>query len=506
MSDHRALRDRAEEQRAAQRFDEAADLYLKAARAVPNPDSGRAVECRVRAAECRLMRHEYGRALDLLAQAPGCLDYDDLVLERVAWWHAVAEAHLGLAHWKDAEAAIAKVEQVVYHEVTWDLIDQGRCCAIRARIAASRGRYAESRQSYLTAIESMERGRRRHPSEAETCATRIALYRLGLGTVVLDAGDPETAAVYFDQAREGFQARGENRGAVRAVFGRARCEARRGRYADARRMLGAIAPLVAGDDDLAADVELLIGAQYLYEQLPDAAEPHFVAAASRYRAARQQAGCLLNLGHVHRLRGDGGLAVELYERAQQAFLDAGAPEWRARAGLALAALRAESGVEDLQAALDEAVPAILYLDARRFSLPTAAARAAYARLLVEALDLAFGLACRQGDARLVADLIETALNSGVHRVGDDAAWETDLAADGNPDAGERFWAGSEEGRARSGTPAASRWLDERLVLPMTPPPRLSMADGNRIALMPYLDLAERTYGTIPRAAGVVSVV
>lgn len=71
-------------------------------------------------------------------------------------------------------------------------------------------------------------------------------------------------------------------------------------------------------------------------------------------------------------------------------------------------------------ALGLLVPAVLALDATRFQFRTAPDRAAWAKTIARFTRDAFELAAKLGDASLVAELVETSLNNGVHTFADGA--------------------------------------------------------------------------------------
>ncbi|MFH5230875.1 tetratricopeptide repeat protein [Antrihabitans spumae] len=147
--------------------------------------------------------------------------------------------------------------------------------------------------------------------------------------------------------------------------------------------------------------------------------------------------------------------------------------------------------EEMRAGLDRSLPAVLFLDAQRFQFAHAPVRQAWARQTVKRMAAIFEWAAELGDSSLVCELIETAINSGMHVAG------TDLVA---PAIGID--------PARLAHHLASLDGGHRLVawpvLPMSPPPKLRMPDGN-IALEQYISGVDVLYARVPRPANPVDV-
>ncbi|MGX7724569.1 tetratricopeptide repeat protein [Rhodococcus sp. 5G237] len=181
-----------------------------------------------------------------------------------------------------------------------------------------------------------------------------------------------------------------------------------------------------------------------------------------------------------------------------------------------------TGSPDYARALERGLPPLLFIDAQRFSFASARDRAGWAETTRVFMAAVFEWATEAGNTALLADLVESIVNSGIH------SSERDLDRDSNSDAetgiagmtravldasiveGIRPIDGSEgsrgpdadSGPARILSPAGSAALiDPRL--PLLPPPRLRMPDGH-IALGPQLDAAESAYGAV-RRDGVVAV-
>ncbi|HMT50106.1 MAG TPA: tetratricopeptide repeat protein [Dietzia sp.] len=154
---------------------------------------------------------------------------------------------------------------------------------------------------------------------------------------------------------------------------------------------------------------------------------------------------------------------------------------------------------ELRDATESATAAHVYLDSLRFQFPSAADRIAWSRRVEDSSALLFWIAELLHDERLISDLIETMINSGVHAVstssgslGSDGG-PLDLrsdycdditdAAPGETDASSLGWSLGGPGRLVAGAH-----------LPMQPPPRIVMPDLH-LALSPW---RERSAHVFPR--------
>ena len=154
------------------------------------------------------------------------------------------------------------------------------------------------------------------------------------------------------------------------------------------------------------------------------------------------------------------------------------------------------GHDSLRAALDLALPALLYLDAQRFQFASAAARRSWSTTISLWNTHVFKWAHELGDATLLTDLIESAINSGTHvsEVSVDThAALSEVSFSSDSDAPTMDVADAVAGVART--------LIAGSVLPMRPPPRLSMP-GGRIVLGQFLQSVDTRYGLVVRPATV----
>lgn len=211
-----------------------------------------------------------------------------------------------------------------------------------------------------------------------------------------------------------------------------------------------------------------------------------------------RAGCATNIGRLHDHDGEYGSAIARHQEARRLFLAAGMREWAARAGLNLSVSLTHSAAADPDpgtgtgtAPIDELLPALLYLDHMRFQFPTAAARAAWRHTVAGGYQLAFDLA--DGNPHLVAELVENAINSGVH------SSTPVVAVDGSDSAWRHEWGLPGEASTRSSDHSfgGGGRLVADAILPMRPPPRIVMADGKTVALERFYAAAAQLYGDMP---------
>ncbi|BAH51036.1 tetratricopeptide repeat protein [Rhodococcus opacus] len=148
-----------------------------------------------------------------------------------------------------------------------------------------------------------------------------------------------------------------------------------------------------------------------------------------------------------------------------------------------------------------AVPAAIAIDAVRYTLPNGRQREQWNREIADpAMQLAFRLAYASGDARLVADLVETqcaGTTVDLGRAGHDTAPRLPLQLPDPPPAGATDTDGSFLlGAALAGVAAGAG-------LPVPLPPRLTVTPDGRIVLGSSIAAAEERYGRAVRDSRVV---
>lgn len=219
------------------------------------------------------------------------------------------------------------------------------------------------------------------------------------------------------------------------------------------------------------------------------------------------ANCLEHLGLVALSRGHRAQALSTLADARACYDALGATARMANADalIGAAVLHSAPGRPadgDAAHALDLLVPAFLYLDGLRFQFPGTADRVAWkaqsAWVLRESLEAATALTASPDDdavksgTRLIAELVETIINSGVHSSATGGAQTMTATARLLGSLG-----GSADPVRAPGAPAA--WAEGPAGaglllsdLPMRPPPRLLMPDKT-IALQQYHQLRAANY-------------
>ncbi|WP_235948336.1 tetratricopeptide repeat protein [Nocardia terrae] len=278
------------------------------------------------------------------------------------------------------------------------------------------------------------------------------------------------------------------------------------------------------------------------EPLLAAAQDHFVAAGVAHRAGIG----LKVMGFIAEQRGQTEVAEARYREALHRFEESraviDAADVRLRlAATAFAAGRYEQGEEELAAAratyavrglglhcaqldywhaglleplvtqvpgllaraVDLAVPAALALDAVRYELPDGAQRDTWNRRIVNpALRLAFRYSYLAGDARLVADLIESqcaGTTLDIDRLSAEPPAPLDLFEPFEPpsDSAAPLLDALQLGTALAAVAAGAG-------LPVAPPPRVAVPPDGHIALADWLEAAELRYGRRLRTARVIT--
>jgi tetratricopeptide (TPR) repeat protein len=159
----------------------------------------------------------------------------------------------------------------------------------------------------------------------------------------------------------------------------------------------------------------------------------------------------------------------------------------------------------LQLILEIAIPAYVFLDSVRFRLINAQQRTFWTRRVSQALQTIFDCAADLDDAELVAELIEVAINVGIHVPAQSRA-ATGPRVFGHIPAELDLPEPIETGEVNMTLGQNSelyRYLAPEM-LGLRPPPLLRMPNG-KIALGNYIDIARAVYGYEVRNETVVSV-
>lgn len=395
-------------------------------------------------------------------------NYERAVLE----YESVREAFLGLEMHEKAGLCLQSVGMCLMsmgrYEKSERALIESRAVFVRheipAAVAVSDGHLG---QLYLDTgrFDDSEHAfrRARQGFESVGATDRLAMIDQNLGGLYLARDDLDAAELSFSRAHEQFARLGDSaRSAVcqcnigAAVF-------KKGQFARASSLIGR------------ALVHL--------ERDPD--HRRLVAWAHRNRACAE-----LMLGNSEQSLVFLGSARRM-SKELDALIDVAKCDF-------LAALCQASVPEHdrLRAAVDLALPALLYLDAQRFQFVSAAARKSWSTTMSLWNSHVFTWAHELGDATLLTDLIESAINSGTHvsEVSSDA--HAVVSEVGGSVAGDTVTLDIADAVA-----GVARTLIAGAVLPMRPPPRLSMP-GGRIVLGQFLQSVDTRYGLVVRPATV----
>lgn len=201
-----------------------------------------------------------------------------------------------------------------------------------------------------------------------------------------------------------------------------------------------------------------------------------------------------NMANMYALAGEFTLADNAFDAAAAGLGAAGLHhqlanlQWNKTKRLLLEASRAEYGSDALAAqALDSAVSSLIATEHQRFQFVDVRRRQEWSQMLAERVATTFAMIDMLGSTALLADLIDTAINAGVH-TNDPvsshqpafAAWDD---AQANPAGTDN--SGPSDGFALT---MAAVTLLTSAVLPMDPPPAL-LSDGGRVMLERQRDMA-----------------
>jgi hypothetical protein len=307
-----------------------------------------------------------------------------------------------------------------------------------------------------------------------------------------------------------------------------------GQYDKAEEVFIASLPLFRklSQDANAAMCEHSLGIVYGVTGRKEASEAAYLNSRKTFACLgmeRMHATCNQNLGALYLDAKRLTHAEDAFKTARSEFLKLGLIEHVARSDLSLGLAHQERAfIEELVPsrrrimadALELLIPALLLLDSVRLTLPNSPARSAWISSVLYGTRAAFDLAAQLGDNQLVAQLVEVAINTGVHSIN---AWLGPKDRQQNSfrasqalsewpvqqDAGTY----SEVSKAKpfkASLPSAavlvaagkSRLLESAL-LPVGAPPLLRMPDGS-IALEPYICRANEIYGTSGRSEEIIN--
>lgn len=435
-------------------------------------------------------RENLGRIAHLRGQAEDALHHLTAALQlyearqivdvqQASCANALAAVQLSMGSYADADASlrtalgVCESEELPAEEVR-RLVPEIK--AQRALVAAATGLYQAAIDELLRIRhEALAAG---FESTANTCTAN-------LGFVHMQRGDAATAIEEYATARTSYESAGDatsaaicrlNIAVAGRIGGSATAESAIAEYEAAHPVLAQ-----AGRHELAATCVLNIGVERHGIGDLSGAERNYVTARDQFAGLHGQersvAMCELGLGRLHADRGNPSEARTALASARRRFAKLNLEEWTARCSVELSAVLADD------TAADELVPAMLALDAIRFQFPTASSRHAWRTSTEHATQRAFELADRVGDRRLLAELVETAINSGVHTM---SRHSSHVALNTTPDTNP-----AHTSPAAARTSGTSRLL-AGAELPLAPAPALQMAAG-RVALVTHRSTARRLY-------------
>lgn len=455
--DHaRSLRYRAAVKRELAELTEAEALLHEALRLVQGFDNVAELEndCKQDLALLLYLSTDFSGAIDELAViraeyvSLGVSAKADLCLQNIG------AAYSSLGRYADAERALVQSRNALEKSGIYSAAAVSD--AHLSQLYLETGRLEDSENAFARA---------RHTFESMGATDRIAMLDQNLAGLHMSRGDLDAAEEAFRRAAAVFAALDQ-----------------RPRSALCRCNLGAVA-LLKSQFSRAAHI---IG-EALHELRSDPAHRRTVAWAERNRACAELLLGNKNRGLVH-LGAARTLALELGTMLDVAKCDYIAALWDV----------SDTGDDRLREGIDLALPALQYLDAQRFQFSSAGTREAWSKTVALWTSNLFDWAHRLDDETLMAELIESAINSGTHvsdSPADLTAVSMDLASSGHDiDFGAKQLP-TLDIRGRAGSLIAGA------VLPMQPPPTLVMPDG-RIALGAYFRAADSRYGKQARPSAV----
>ncbi|WP_280487735.1 tetratricopeptide repeat protein [Nocardia farcinica] len=377
--------------------------------------------------------------------------------------------------------ALAVLDDVEYH------------CPRRAdviKVAVNRGVFYAESGRYAAAHEQLERARA--TAAAEGRDDLVAACDTDLGYVHTRVGRFDHAESAYGRARSFYEHRDRPRFAtcwmnLGTVYGSRGDHARAiTAYVEALELFE-----VLDLPERVAACRMNLGVEHAALGELDSAKDYYRRAKEYFDntpgKARQAAGCTMNLARLDDRLGHHEQAQEAYRSAGAEFRALGLYEWEARCAVNLASSLAAAPSRADGSAVDLLLPALLYLDSVKYQFPTAAARSAWRHTVTEATRLAFEWAIETGDAELVAELVETAINSGIHTHTHDSDGGHSTAAAVEDEKLLRL--SKAEWTAVDNRHLTSVRLVAGAVLPMAAPPQLRMPTG-AVALARFHEAAQ----------------
>lgn len=487
-------------------IDAAERLLTTASAVLASTDRGHHARAQLYLGVLHSEREDFDRAKTLLTAArTEALELSDAELA------ADCAVHLAgaLIHTGEYRSALRLLDQA-----RASFVDGGRWAKVaqvqdvRGMCQFALGNLREAEELLLHACDGLARhGRTRH----------IALANCHLGSVYLETHRLPEAQAAFERSHAALRVLAPDRLTAVVEADLAGLFLQQGKHREAEQMYTAAeATLAEAGQPIRAAVcrQNRGGARVLLGDL-DAAIADLETARAVFHPhvayQRNAAVCDSSIGLAHSARGDHDRALLHIGRARATNAQLHLVLEAARCDILAAIVRVARDPDDLRAALDLALPALLFIDHQRLQFVHARTRSAWAARSALFRSTVFDWAARLGDPVLMSELVEVAANSGTHTPGTAdsparadhlAALAADIAA--GPPSGPDPLAGADllspadpEAHADPPAFATTGALIAGAVLPMRPPPRLRMPGGS-IALGTFIDSAEARYGAIDR--------
>ncbi|MFH5230871.1 hypothetical protein [Antrihabitans spumae] len=339
-------------------------------------------------------------------------------------------------------------------------------------------------------------------------AYEVAMIDFHLGQVIGESGRLDLGDEVIGAARAGFARLGLPEMVAATAGISAAMLFRRKDYAGAEAALRAAEVGLPRITDFAVDLALLrqnLASAILLQGGADRALPMMRRARDAIASGSIQrdfvAMCDMNIAVAELMRHRLDSAYASLRSARSGYSTMGATFFVAKADFIDAAIAIARSQH--QIALDIAIPAAIFIDAQRFTFAQAASRIAWSELNAEFRVTLFDWVHKFGDKTMLADLVETSINSGTHFAGVGPA-------DPTVSMGALVGVGTATTDAASpNTRSAAAPYDlggaaallAGPVLPLRPPPLLIMHKGHT-ALGAYAERADELYERIIRPSAI----
>lgn len=477
-------------------YDSAESHYLAARKVFEEDLKLRlAAKCTLGLAKVALARRQYNEAERLVRSA-----WLYFLLDGGDADKAACDQHLGLIYLELREFAKARI---YISSARRTFIECGakygvaECELDLAYIDDGQQNWESARSRYFSALEQF-RNLRNRAKVVECCS--------GIGRVLFMLGEWKAAVQWEREGVKFHQDAGNIRLALRHKYNVAMILYESRQFEDARRALVALLGEAkrAGDEYWPAYCQLLLGSALIELGSSVSARKHIIEAQHTFVDQGVRLGaadCSRALGFLSFDLGQYGLAVRNFEDARRIYLDEGDHLRAASCDVNIARSAghgwslggAQPSVlmcrKELRGVIGNLIGAIRYLSSLRFQFPTSHERLQWVDRISSGLSIAYWWAQYVDDEKLISELIEFQINSGVHGVGRLADSEL-LPRFGRMALGEMQGPSSGSGgevgavseslkmSGEDGLLSVRSQLIPGAILPMLPPPELKFPDGH----------------------------